>query len=287
MAEAKRNIKKTGGRKSSSARPSYPNGKSSGSKKAKDWPRWVQVLIATVVTGLLLFIAYHIFLKKVIFRFAVCDGVKAYQTCLPKGYAVFGIDISRHQGDINWEELEKGNSRVAPIKFVYMKATEGSDYKDTRFNSNWEEAKEHGFARGAYHYFTDRSPGDAQATMFIKNVELESGDLPPMIDIEEEPKDKAAFSTELKKFILRLEEHYGVKPIIYSYIKFHRKYLDDAFFNDYELWIAHYYVERPEIERMWKIWQFTDIGRIPGINTRTDINALNGGIETLQEMLIK
>ena len=286
MAEAKKNVNKNGGRKSSTRR-STSRRKSSSPKKTKDWPRWVHILIATAITGLLLFVAYHLFLKKTFFRFQVCDGVKAYQTCIPTGYEVFGIDISRHQGDINWEVLKRNNSHEATISFVYMKATEGRDHLDPRFAGNWNEAKKHGFACGAYHYFTDKSPGEAQAEMFIRNVNLKSGDLPPMIDIEEKPKDKTAFCTEVKKFILKIEEHYGVKPIIYSYSKFHKRYLDDAFFNDYELWIAHYYVDTPEAGRDWRIWQFTDIGRIPGIRTNTDINVLNGGTEALQALLIK
>ena len=287
MAEAKKNANLNGGRKSSSTRRSSLPRKSSSPKKTQDWPRWVHILIATAVTGVTLFIAYHLFLKQAIFRFRVCEGIKAYQTCIPAGYEVFGIDISHHQGDIDWETLERNNSHDAPISFVYMKATEGRDHLDPRFNFNWNEAKKHGFARGAYHYFTDKSSGDAQAAMFINNVNIESGDLPPMIDIEEKPKDKAAFCTEVKKFILKIEEHYGVKPIIYSYSKYNRKYLDDAFFNDYDLWIAHYYVESPKSGRDWKIWQFTDVGRIPGIKVKTDINVLSGGVETLQELLIK
>lgn len=287
MAETKKKTNKNGGRKSSSARHSASERKASPRKKAKEWPRWVQVLIAAAITSVLLFFSYHLFLKQIIFRFAVCDGIKAYQTCIPRGYEIMGIDISHHQGNIDWQELQDGLSPDAPIRFVYMKATEGYNYKDKRFNSNWKRAKEHGFVRGAYHYFTEKSSGDAQAAMFIKNVELESGDLPPMIDIEEEPKDKDAFLIEVKKFILRLEEHYGVKPIIYSYAKYHDKYLDETFFNDYVFWVAHYYVDNPDVERDWRIWQFTDIGRIPGISKKTDINVLSGGEEALQELLIK
>lgn len=250
-------------------------------------PRWLHILIAAVITGVLLFISYHLFFKQDLFRFAVCEGTRAFQTCLPEGHTVFGIDISHHQGRINWERLKKGNSDEPPISFVYMKATEGSSHCDKRYSDNWSKAKENGFTRGAYHYFSTASSGEKQANLFISKVKLEPGDLPPMVDIEEKPEDRLQFITELKTFIQKVEEHYGVKPIIYSYAKYYNRYLKDEFFNDYDLWVAHYYVNTPAIKREWKLWQFSDIGRIPGIKERTDINAVNGGMETLQNMLIK
>lgn len=299
MAETKKTIKVTGGRKSSSARPSslpkkvaankrkQTRKKGTPRKEMRDMPQWLHILIAIGITGTILFFAYHLFFKQTIFRFAVCEGTKAYQTCMPKGYSTFGIDISRHQGKINWNRLKNENSPEAPITFAYIKATEGCNYKDPRFGTNWKEAKQHGFIRGAYHYFTGKSPGEAQADMYIRNVKLESGDLPPMVDIEEEPADRTAFIAELKKFILKLEAHYGVKPIIYSYAKYHNRYLKDDFFKEYDLWVAHYYAKSPNVKREWKMWQFTDIGRVPGIKERTDINVLNGGEEELQKLLIK
>lgn len=284
MAEAKRTIKRTGGRKTSARHSSVRKYKK---MNLRDMPHWLHILIAATVTGMLLFIAYHLFFKQDLFRFAVCEGTKAFQTCLPEGQTVFGIDISHHQGSINWNRLRKGNPNEPPISFIYMKATEGSSHCDKRYMDNWNEAKKNGFTRGAYHYFSSTSPGETQANMFISKVRLEPGDLPPMVDIEETPKDRLLFIGELKTFILKLEEHYGVKPIIYSYAKYYNKYLKDEFFKDYDLWVAHYYVKTPAIKREWKIWQFSDIGRIPGIKERTDINAINGGIETLQKMLIK
>ncbi len=281
MAEVKRRANTNGGRKSSSAR------RSSSRKKERDIPRWLHIAFAALITAVLLFISYHLFFKQSIYRFAVCEGIKAYRVCIPDGYEVYGIDVSHHQGKINWERLKEEDSPQAPISFAYIKATEGCNHKDKRFTANWAEAKQNGFIRGAYHYFTETSSGDEQAAMFIRNVKLECGDLPPMVDIEVQPKDKDTFITELKKFILRLEEHYGVKPIIYSYTKFHNRYLDEPFFNGYDMWIAHYYVSNPDISRDWKLWQFSDIGRMPGIKEKTDINVLNGGTEALQKLLIK
>ena len=108
-----------------------------------------------------------------------------------------------------------------------------------------------------------------------------------MLDIERKPRDKAQLQADLKRFLDRLEQHYGVKPIIYSYAKFYNKYLQDEFFQEYDLWVAHYYVKDPAVKREWKMWQFTDIGRIPGIKEKTDINTIAGGAKALEELLIK
>lgn len=282
MADAKKILKKAGGRNRRSARrPSSSRG------KRPQTARWKQVIAVAAVTAFALFCTYHLFLKEIIYRFTPCNGTKIFSTCIPNGYSVFGIDISHHQGDIDWEEFSKENQHDAPISFVYMKATEGSDHKDTRFDENWAQAKKGGFLRGAYHYFSTTSTGLAQANMFINNVAVEKGDLPPMVDVEEIPEDKAKFIEELKIFIAKIEEHYGVMPIIYSGKNYKEKYLYDKFFDRFPTWIAHYYVEKLEVETEWLIWQCTDKGEIPGIGRKVDINVFNGELQQLESLLIR
>lgn len=280
MANERENIKRTGGRKATSAR------RSSTPKRGREMPHWQYVAIAIVATSIILFIGYHLFFKQVIYRFTPCDGVKTYGTCLPKGYSVYGIDISHHQGRIDWKELRRNNPKETPVSFIYMKATEGSDHKDRRFDANWSGAKKHGFTCGAYHYFSLHSTGLAQANWFIKNVKLEKGDLPPMVDVEEKPENKKLFMQELKIFIAKIEEHYGVKPIIYSGKKYKARYLDDKYFDRYPTWIAHYYVDSLEVEQNWTIWQCSDKGELPGINHKVDINIFNGELPKLESLKI-
>lgn len=276
MAKAKKMTNRTGGRKSSSVRRSTPR------KTTREMPHWQYVVIATAITAIVLFIAYHLVFKQVIYRFTTCNGIKIYNTCIPDGYSVYGIDISHHQGKINWEKFKEENPKELPVKFIYMKACEGSDHKDTRFDTNWEQAKENNFTRGAYHYFSPYSTGLAQAEMFIKTVKLENGDLPPMIDVEEKPENKTTFMQELKIFITKIEEHYGMKPIIYSSKKYKKRYLDDKFFDRYPTWIAHYYVDSLEVDQNWTFWQCSDRGRLPGISKNVDINIFNGTDETIE-----
>lgn len=276
MAQAKKNTNRTGGRKKSSAR------RSSSRKKVHEMPRWQYIVIATLVSSFIMFIAYHLAFKQVIYRFTSCNGIKIYGTCIPKGHNVYGIDISHHQGNINWETFSNENPKESPISFIYMKASEGSDHKDTRFDYNWEKARKYGFTRGAYHYFSPYSTGLEQATMFTKTVKLEKGDLPPMIDVEEKPENRAQFIQELKIFITKIEEHYGIKPIIYSGKKYKHRYLNDKFFDRYPAWIAHYYVDSLEVDQNWTFWQCSDRGKLPGISRNVDINIFNGTLKTLE-----
>lgn len=284
MAKDKEKHKQTGGRKKTSARRlSSPKRK----KKTKEVPSWIYVVIAALLSSLFIAGAYYVFFRPYFYRFRPCYGERHYGICIPLGYSVYGIDVSRHQGHINWDLLKQGTPNEAPIEFVYMKATEGSDFSDIHFKDNFAKAKEHGFIRGAYHYFGLQSTGLAQADMFIKTVKLEKGDLPPVVDVEERPKDKQHFLQELKIFIAKIEEHYGVKPIIYSYKKYKEKYLNDTFFDKYPLWIAHYYVTRLDEGTKWLMWQCSDMGRLSGIDENVDINIFNGTKEQLNSILIK
>lgn len=283
MAEKKKiQNRRTGGRKKTSARRS-----SSPIAKRSEMPRWLYVCIVALVTAVAAYCIYYFFFRPYFYRFRPCYGHKQYEICLPSGFSVYGIDISRHQGKIDWETFKKNNPTAAPISFIYIKATEGSDFTDINFKENFENARKHGFLRGAYHYFSTHSTGSAQAQMFIKTAKLEKGDLPPMIDIEEKPKDKIKFIQELKIFISKIEEHYGVKPILYTYRKYKTRYLTDQFFSRYPSWVAHYYIDSLGADVEWLIWQCSDIGEVPGITENVDINIFNGSLEQLESLRIK
>lgn len=248
--------------------------------------RWLRYIIGALLLSLIIAVAYYIFFRPYLYLLRPCKGEKHYEVCVPSGYSIFGIDVSRHQGSINWTLLKEAEED-APISFVYIKATEGSDFTDVNFSYNFVKAKENGITRGAYHYFSKHSGGLAQAEQFINRVNLEKGDLPPVVDVEEYPKNKKKFLQELKIFITKIEEHYGVKPIIYSYKKYIRKYLRDPFFQEYPLWIAHYYVPRLDEGTEWLMWQCSDRGGIKGVETSVDINVFNGNAEQFKSILIK
>ena len=201
---------------------------------------------------------------------------------------IHGIDISHYQGRINWKDLQEATIQGHPVRFVIMKATEGSSRIDKTFVSNFYNAREHGFIRGAYHFWSNKSSPREQAQFFLKNVNLLEGDLPPVLDVEHKPKNVSTeeFQRDVLTWLHIVEDKYHVKPIIYTYYKFKMEYLNTDVFEDYPYWIAHYYVDKVEYNGPWKFWQHTDAGRLPGINGNVDLNIYNGSYYDLRQLTI-
>ena len=218
-------------------------------------------------------------------RFVHYDG---FGIDVPVGYTLHGIDVSRHQGTISWRAVRDMQIKDIRFQFAFMKATEGVTMADPYFKRNWKSCKQMHLSRGAYHYYLANKSGADQALNFMKQVKLEPGDLPPVVDIEQLRGTKPAMMrAELKLFLNMIETHYNVKPIIYSYVDFYKRYLGDEFDN-YPLWIAHYLQrERPRIKREWLFWQFNEGGRVNGILSNTDFDVFNGDSAAFQELLIQ
>ena len=249
-------------------------------------PGWAWWLGGSVVVLLYVYFFYYFFVSPFGFRWRALYGDVSY----PEGYEIHGIDISHYQGEIDWETLKNnGMIEKCPVRFVMIKATEGSSKIDDNFIDNFYNAREYGFIRGAYHFYSVYSPAESQANYFIKNVKLEPGDLPPVLDVEHKPKNQT--DEEFKKSVLTwleiVENEYGVKPIIYTYYKFKMKYLSDKIFDDYPYWIAHYYVDKVEYKGPWKLWQHTDCGKLPGIKGYVDFNIYNGSFYDLRRLTIQ
>ncbi len=202
---------------------------------------------------------------------------------------VFGIDISHYQKkeDIIWDSLSIANGAI-PIDFVVLRATMGNRSTDKHFDEFWTKAKKHEKIRGAYHFYRADEDPVRQANNFIENVKLESGDLPPVLDIEKIPrrKTKEHLIEDLKTWCDIIEQAYGKKPIIYTYYFYYRDYLKEEF-DDYNIWLANYNdVPTPSPDDNWKIWQFTENGIVDGINTKVDLNVYNGGKWNLENLTL-
>ncbi len=211
-----------------------------------------------------------------------------YNVKLPDGYEIHGLDISHHQGNINWKQLSESQKNPNPIRFIFMKATEGGDFLDTKFHSNFADAKQNGFICGAYHFYNPKTSPDRQAAFFIRQVTLSCGDLPPVLDIEERGnKPLSTFQSELLAWLRKIETHYKTKPIIYTSYSFKNNYLSDSIFNSYPFWIAHYYVEKVEYKNKWHFWQHSDRAFIHGIGHNVDLNVFNGTENDFQNLIIK
>ena len=186
-------------------------------------------------------------------------------------YPVQGIDVSHHQGEIDWSQLPGQG-----VDFAYIKATEGGDFRDRLFAANWRGAQAAGIRRGAYHFFTLCRPGADQAANVIATVPREPGTLPIAVDLEymgncSRPVTVEQLHAELATFMRLVEAHYGQPVIFYLTREFDEAYQVSARVPR-QLWLRRLVFEPDWAERPWTIWQVSNFRRLRGIEGRVDWN---------------
>jgi lysozyme len=211
-------------------------------------------------------------------------GVKRAQN-----FPVHGIDVSKWQGEIDWQQV-----RLAGTRFAFIKATEGGDHLDERFLANWEGAKAAGIARGAYHFVYWCRPAEDQAEWFRRNVPRDLDAMPPVLDVEWNthsrncPKkiDPELAREKIAIMLKAMQAHTGKKPIIYTDIPFHAEVLK-GHLPDYDFWLRSVAAEPHERyeDRDWVFWQYTTTGRVPGIVGGVDRNAFGGSVKQWEAYL--
>jgi lysozyme len=195
-------------------------------------------------------------------------------------YPVRGVDVSSYQGKIDWNVLSNQG-----IRFAFIKATEGSSSIDKDFTFNYEQAMKTNLAIGAYHFFSYDSSGSAQADNYIATVPKCENMLPPVVDIEfygdkeKYPPSKTDVTNNLTSMLKKLENYYGIKPIIYATKKSYKLYISGGY-SDFDIWIRDVFF-KPSLSdgRKWTFWQFTDKGKLEGysgIEKYIDINVFYG-----------
>ena len=226
---------------------------------------------------------YYTFVSPFSFRWRAIYGTPSY----PEGYEVRGIDISHYQGRINWEKLRNASIGDAPVSFVFIKATEGEKLWDDNFNLNFSKSKRNDLIRGAYHFFVPGVDPRKQAEFYLKIAQLETGDLPPVLDIEKKGDlTPERLRRDVRIWLDMVEKEYGVKPILYTSYKFKMQYLNTPEFDAYPYWIAHYYVDELEYKGKWTFWQHTDCGKVSGIKGFVDCNIFNGTLQELMDLTL-
>jgi len=264
-------------------------------KKKSKMPRWVKTILWFFLLFAIVIVSYQ---NKKYFRRAYRYFTHHYYKTsskpsdFPAGFEVHGIDISHFQDVVEWNKLQAISTTGDTIhfQFVYIKATQGVLIEDNMFDENWEEAKDHHIIRGAYHYFMpDRNP-QVQAINFIANVKIRPGDLPPAVDIEEaKGQSKAQIVGALQEFLNLIEDHYKVKPVIYSNINFIEDYLMDDF-KGYSFWVSHYEPDHQDIDDdslNWVFWQHSNKSDLLGINGNADVDVFNGSRQRFDSLLVK
>lgn len=205
------------------------------------------------------------------------------------GDGLRGVDISSYQADVDMKSLANQG-----IRFVYMKATEGSNHTDEKFATNWKNVTKTNMASGAYHFFSFESSGETQAENYVSTVGSLSGHLIPAVDVEmygkfkETPPEKDKVVRQLKIFMAVMEDEYKVKPMIYAQKDVYDRYLREEF-SGYPVWVRNvYFPVYLEFGGDWLIWQYKDRGELEGYSggeKYIDLDVLNPG-KSLDELMV-
>jgi lysozyme len=238
-------------------------------KPAKKW--WILVVVFIVSLAFILGYDFWMNRKSRFVRYP------AFGISIPENYLIHGIDVSKYQQTISWDDVREMKVKDIQLGFVFIKATEGIINTDPQFKRNWKRSKQAGMIRGAYHFFLATKDGREQAQNFISMVDLEEGDLPPVVDVEQTyGVNSTVLKKELKEWLEVIEYYYQVKPIIYTNVDFYSRNLGKEF-DGYPLWAAHYFeYKTPRVKRNWDFWQHSEQGRVNGIISKVDFNVFNG-----------
>ena len=210
----------------------------------------------------------------------------------PHDYPVNGIDVSKYQGNVDWNAVAGSG-----VKFAWIKASEGGDRVDPMFQANWDAARAAGVARGAYHFmYWCRDPLE-QIKWMEQNVPVEPGALPPVLDLEATPDSKTCRRhlereptiAEVRVALEEMERYFGKRPVIYTSVDFYEAILSGGAFADYPMWVRST-KHHPSVrygDRKWVFWQYQADGRIPGIDGKVDRNVFHGTEDQWNEFLAK
>jgi lysozyme len=246
-----------------------PRGKKKPKKSVK--PFWIGLCVLLGLITIVLYVEFFMEKRNVTW---------------PDGFSVYGVDVSHHQKEVDWAKIKAGE-----VSFAFMKATEGISLRDKQFERNWQASADAAVVRGAYHFYLPYLSPEKQAEHFIRTVTLSPGDLPPVLDVEVKgKKTKEQLQKDVKVWLRKVENAYGVKPIIYTGYTFYKDYLEGEF-DDYHLWIAHYKVDKLRLKKDYKtklaFWQHTDDGRVDGVERGVDCNVFYGSMRDLKSLCIQ
>ncbi len=178
-----------------------------------------------------------------------------------------GIDVSKYQGTINWTKVAKDST----IRFVYVKATEGTSIQDPYYKANVKGARKAGLLVGSYHLYSSKTTAYQQMANIRKVVKKSEQDLVPVLDIEGHHSGRL-YMNRVDKLLELMETEYGVKPIIYTSEKLYKTHFAGKKYRKYHIFIANY---RGYPTTRFTLWQYTERGHCNGIKGYVDFNRLH------------
>lgn len=213
---------------------------------------------------------------------ALCTPPAEASGAAAAGEPLLGVDVSHHSGDVDWKQVI-----AAGYDFAYVKASEGVDAPDPRFAEHWRTLGELGLPRGAYHFYVSEDDPEAQARLFLSTVDLEAGDLLPVVDVELIGQGtQPGLADRLRRFLDVVEAETGVRPMVYTAPNFWDAHLGPGF-GEHPLWVAEYGVAQPRLPADWQgwhLWQYQENQTVPGIEKDVDLNRVHPerGLESLR-----
>lgn len=220
--------------------------------------------IAILLVGLLI-VAFYLF------HLSQKDS-RSFLAQFPEEYTQVGIDISHHQGKVDWEKLVTKKGLDTLIQFVYLKATEGYDHEDRHWKWNKQQLDSLKISTGVYHFFQSKRLPRPQAANFLRTYNYAKHDLPPVLDVELEGISDTDLIQKVTIWLDTVELATGVRPIIYTSLHFFETKFKHAFPNE-QFWIASYSRKLKEpLDPRIIMWQFSDSGFLPGESQEIDLN---------------
>ncbi len=203
-----------------------------------------------------------------------------------RGPTVEGIDVSEHQGAVDWPAV-----RASGRRFAIARAGLGSR-ADATFARNWAGMRAAGLLRGAYLYVLPEQDPVAQATLVMRAVgRLGPGDLPVALDVEKMPPGvppPSVYAARLAVLVTAVREGTGREPMIYTGAHYWPRWVQSDAFAALPLWHPQYAEVRcPSIAhpwRAWAFWQTSERGRVPGVRTPVDLDVFNGDLASLEAL---
>jgi lysozyme len=207
-------------------------------------------------------------------------------TTTPTPTSLDGIDVSYHQGTIDWSQVAAGGKR-----FAFVRASAGTLTADPAYATNRAGARAAGLSVGSYHFANpDTAPNDAsnEASWFLQNATIASGDLIPELDFEvSNGLDSATLTAWAQTWLSQVSAATGVRPIIYTNANFWSTSMADTDWfarNGYTvLWIANWTTATaPTVPAGnwggsgWTFWQHSSTGAVAGVTGAVDLDRFNG-----------
>ncbi|TDU32147.1 lysozyme [Panacagrimonas perspica] len=200
-------------------------------------------------------------------------------------FPVQGIDVSHHQGEIDWARM----AQRPRLRFAYIKASEGATLRDPRFIANWSGASRAGVVPGAYHFFTLCRSGVKQAENFVGAMAQVRGPmLPPAVNLEfggncSKRPTQDVFRAELLAFSVVVESALRCRPIFYVTPEFHGAYVAGRL-DGPAIWLRNIYRMSEGRGEDWLFWQFANRGRMKGVTGFVDLDVFHGNTADFERL---